>query len=192
MDPNLNPVISTAPAAVIPPVAPIPMGLVAQTMYVGRFILSNPPRATFLFLKSKEAPFIVQFAKYGFCGVVATVSHTAMAWFFSQHWFPAFDGAPKDVLRWNQIYANLWAFPIGNLVAYATNAIWVFTGGRHGRGLEFLLFSLINVVSGVAGIFAGPFLRDALQTGWWAAQLMLIVTSALVNFICRKFIVFRG
>jgi putative flippase GtrA len=54
------------------------------------------------------------------------------------------------------------------------------------------LFSLINVVSGVAGIFAGPFLREALQTGWWAAQLMLIVTSALVNFICRKFIVFKG
>lgn len=197
MDPNLNPAVSTAPTAVNPTLAAatatsIPTGLVAQTIYVGRFILSNRPLTTFHFLKSKEAPFIVQFAKYGFCGVMATVSHTAMAWYFSQHWFPAFDGAPKEVLKWNQIYANLWALPIGNLVAYATNAIWVFTGGRHGRGLEFLLFSLINVVSGVAGIFAGPFLRDALQTGWWAAQLMLIVTSALVNFICRKFIVFKG
>lgn len=181
------------PALLTPakPAPPVPDGLVAQSIHVLRCILTHPPLDTFHYLKSKEAPFVVQFAKYGFCGVVATVSHTAMAWWFSQHWFPAFEGAPKDVLKWNQIYANLWALPIGNAVAYATNAVWVFTGGRHGRWVEFALFSLINVISGVAGIFAGPFLRDALQTGWWVAQLMLIVTSALVNFVCRKFFVFQ-
>lgn len=173
------------------PWPPAPDGLIAQSRHVLRFLFSHPPLETFHYFKSKEAPFVVQFAKYGFCGVVATVTHTAMAWWFSQHWFPAFEGAPRDVLKWNQIYANLWALPIGNVVAYVTNAIWVFTGGRHGRWTEFGLFSLINVISGVAGIFAGPFLRDALHTGWWIAQLMLIVTSALVNFICRKFLVFQ-
>jgi putative flippase GtrA len=169
----------------------VPDGLIAQSLYVLRYLLTHPPRETFHYFKSKEAPFVVQFAKYGFCGVVATASHTAAAWWFSQHWFPAFDGAPKDVLKWNQIYANLWALPIGNVVAYVTNAVWVFTGGRHGRWKEFALFSLINAISGVAGILAGPFLRESLQTDWWIAQLMLIITSALVNFICRKFFVFQ-
>ncbi len=171
--------------------ATVPDGWIAQAIHVLRYVISHPPLESFRYLKSKDAPFIVQFAKYGFCGVVATLSHTAAAWWFSVHWFPAFDGAPKDVLKWNQIYANLWALPIGNMVAYLTNVIWVFTGGRHNRWLEFALFSLVNLVSGVAGILAGPFLRDWLQTGWWIAQLMLIVTSALVNFCCRKFIVFQ-
>lgn len=164
---------------------------VAQAKQVWHYAAHHPPLETFHFLKSKDAPFIVQFAKYGFCGVMATLSHTAAAWWFSKHWFPAFDGAPKDVLKWNQIYANLWALPIGNFVAYFTNVIWVFTSGRHNRWIEFSLFSLVNLISGVAGILAGPFLRSALQTGWWIAQLILILTSALVNFICRKFIVFQ-
>ena len=173
------------------PSVPRPPARRPSRLHVLRYLFTHPPGQTFRYFNSKDAPFLVQFAKYGFCGVVATLSHTAAAWWFSQHWFPAFDGAPKEVLKWNQIYANLWALPIGNLVAYVTNVLWVFTGGRHNRWKEFGLFSLINVVSGVAGILAGPFLRDALHTGWWIAQLMLIVTSALVNFVCRKFFVFQ-
>ena len=168
-----------------------PKGLVGQSLFVLRFALTHSPLATLRYINSKDAPFVIQFAKYGFCGAVATLSHNAAAWWFSTHWFPAFHGAPTDVLKWNQIYANLWALPIGNLVAYATNSLWVFTGGRHSRLKEFTLFSLINLVSGLAGILAGPALRDALHTGWWIAQLMLIVTSALVNFLCRKFLVFQ-
>jgi len=166
-------------------------GLVRQSVEVARFLLTHPPAESLRYLNSKDAPFVVQFAKYGFCGVIATLTHTAAAWYFSKHWFPAFHGAPTDVLKWNQIYANLWALPIGNLVAYATNVLWVFTGGRHSRLFEFTLFSLVNVISGVAGILAGPFLRETLQTGWWVAQSMLIVTSTIVNFLCRKFLVFQ-
>ena len=66
-----------------------------------------------------------------------------------------------------------------------------FTGGRHHRVIEFLIFTAINVVSGAAGIFAGPMLRGVLGTSWWLAQASLIVTSALVNFVCRKFLVFK-
>lgn len=189
-----NPAAATAPsAAADPPIAPAPKGLIAQSLFVLRFALTHPPLTTLRYVNSKDAPFVVQFAKYGFCGVVATLSHTLAAWWFSTHWFPAFHGAPTEVLKWNQIYANLWALPIGNLVAYATNSLWVFTSGRHSRLKEFTLFSLINLVSGLAGIFAGPFLRDAFNsdTGWLVAQLSLIITSTLVNFLCRKFLVFQ-
>jgi putative flippase GtrA len=179
------------PADPHPPHAAAPAGLVAQAVFLLRYLFTHPPGQSLRYFNSKDAPFLIQFAKYGFCGVVATLSHTAAAWWFSRHWFPAFHGAPQDVLQWNQIYANLWALPIGNLVAYATNALWVFSGGRHNRWKEFALFSLINLISGVAGILAGPLLREALQTGWWVAQLMLILTSALVNFVCRKFFVFQ-
>lgn len=163
----------------------------AQSLYVLRYVFTHTWEESFRYLKSTEAPFVVQFVKYGFCGVIALVAHNAAAWWFSRHTFPAFDGAPAETLKWNQIYANLCALPIGNVVAYATNAVWVFTGGRHGRWVEFLLFTLINVISGAAGIFAGPYLRDSLGTDWWVAQATLVVTSALVNFVCRKFLVFQ-
>lgn len=157
---------------------------------VWRFVTTHRLAESWRWLVSKEAPGVVQFAKYGVCGVLATLAHNVAAWWFSRTLFPAFDGAPLETLKWNQIRANLLALPIGNVVAYVANALWVFTGGRHRRSVEFLLFSLVTLLSGAAGILAGPWLRGWLGTGWWAAQLTLIVASVLVNFVCRKFIVF--
>jgi putative flippase GtrA len=104
---------------------------------------------------------------------------------------PAFEGLPQQELAHNQIMANVVALALSNMVAYVTNVLWVFTGGRHNRWIEFGLFTLVNAVSGLAGIFAGPFLRVHLPIGWTVAQAALIITSTLVNFVCRKFLVFQ-
>ena len=165
-------------------------GLTAQIGQVIEHYRTHSLGETVRFLTSKEAPFIVQFAKYGFCGGIAFITHFGIAFWLSKTWFPSFDGLPMAVLKQNQIYANLVALAVSNLVAYVTNVLWVFTGGRHSRLVEFLIFSAVNVVSGTAGIFAGPWLRDIIGTNWWIAQVSLIVTSTLVNFICRKFFVF--
>ncbi len=146
-------------------------------------------------LHMKEAPWLIQFGKYGVCGVAAVVAHTGTVWLIDRHWI-AFTNqmAPdiEDTARSNrQILANLIAFPIGNAVAYASNALWVFTGGRHHRVREFLYFTLISFVSFLAGVLGGPiFVRLGLDPR--LAQLGLILTSALVNYVCRKFLVFKG
>jgi len=146
-------------------------------------------------LHMKEAPWLIQFGKYGLCGVAAVVAHNGVVWLIDRHWIPfTYDSAPGlgDIERSNhQILANLVAFPVGNAVAYATNALWVFTGGRHHRVREFLYFTLISLVSFLAGVFGGPiFVRWGLDPRF--AQLGLILTSAMVNYLCRKFIVFKG
>ncbi len=165
-------------------------GLTAQLGQVVAYHRTHRLGETLAFLASKDAPFIVQFAKYGFCGGIAFITQNVIAYWLSKTYFPAFDGLPVAVLKQNQIYANLVALAASNLVAYITNVLWVFTGGRHSRLVEFLIFSAVNVVSGTAGILAGPWLRDVIGTNWWVAQASLIVTSTLVNFVCRKFFVF--
>jgi len=168
-----------------------PSSLGAQVQTVWAFARRHTVRETYAFLISKEAPFIVQVAKYGFCGVIATIVHNGVAWWLSLSVFPAFEGLEPAELQRNQINANLVALAVSNVVAYVSNALWVFTGGRHGRGVEFLLFSTVTLISGLAGILAGPFLRASLGTNWWIAQLTMIITAALVNFVCRKFFVFQ-
>jgi putative flippase GtrA len=166
-------------------------GILLQIADVWRFVRTHRPIESYRYLISKEAPFIVQFAKYGCCGLLAFLVHNGTAWWLSRTIFPAFHGLEQQVLARNQIYANLVALGISNVVAYVTNVLWVFTSGRHNRLVEFGLFTLVNAISGLAGIFAGPFLRQHLPIGWVAAQAALVVTSAIINFVCRKFLVFQ-
>jgi putative flippase GtrA len=165
--------------------------LASQVREVWGFVRTHRLGESYRYFISRDAPFVVQFVKYGCCGVVAFLSHNVTAWWLSRTWFPAFEGLPQEVLARNQIHANLVALALSNLVAYVTNALWVFTGGRHHRWVEFGLFTLVNAISGAAGIFAGPFLRAHLPIGWTVAQVALILTSTLVNFVCRKFLVFQ-
>jgi putative flippase GtrA len=95
------------------------------------------------------------------------------------------------VLAANHVYANVIGLAVSNVVAYLTNVRWVFTRGRHGRATEFLLFTAVNAVSGSAGLLVGPFLRAHTTMNWWIAQGALIITCVLVNFVCRKFVVFQ-
>jgi putative flippase GtrA len=146
-------------------------------------------------LHMKEAPWLIQFGKYGLCGVAAVVAHNALVYLINAYWIPfTVEAAPEltDAKRSNhQILANLIAFPFGNAVAYATNALWVFTGGRHHRVGGFFYFTAISFVSFLAGVLGGPiFVRVGLNPHF--AQLGLVVTSAMVNYVCRKFFVFKG
>ncbi len=166
-------------------------GFAGQIAEILTHLRTHSLAQSFVWIKGKDAPPLVQFVKYAFCGGVAFVVHNGVAYLLSRTVFPAFDGLSAAELSKNQIHANLVALAVSNVVAYVTNVLWVFTGGRHSRAKEFFLFSLVNAISGVAGIFAGPALRDNLGTNWWIAQASLIVTSTLVNFVCRKFFVFQ-
>ena len=145
-------------------------------------------------LARKDAPWLIQFGKYGVCGVIAVVAHNAVVVWLSYNVIPAVESLIDDDRQRaiNQTINNLIAFPISNIVAYTTNALWVFTGGRHHRVKEFLYFTLISLVSFVAGLVGGPYLVELFGVPFWVSQGGFILTAAVVNFICRKFIVFKG
>ena len=147
-------------------------------------------------LHMKDAPWLIQFGKYGVCGVLAVVFHNALViWLsYKPEWFPAVETlvADNDLRAKNQTINNLIAFPLGNVVAYATNAIWVFTGGRHSRVKEFAFFTFISLISFVAGLIGGPLLVKLFGVPFWVSQVGFVVTAAMVNYVCRKFFIFKG
>jgi putative flippase GtrA len=147
---------------------------------------------------SRDAPVFVQFAKYGACGVIGTAVLIGIVMALSLTVIPAMDGSQidgepiSDALRQRKlIINNVIAFPFANLAVYYLNVWLVFTRGRHSRWKEFGIFTLVAAIGHFAGILAGPFLIQRFGIPTLAAQLSLIITSALVNFLCRKFIVFE-
>lgn len=152
-------------------------------------------RETLKWLPSKEAPATLQFGKYVASGLVSTVVQLAIFTWLSHSYFPAHDylnGPPVsgEVKEKNAIISNLIAFPFSNLCAYFLNILFVFTPGRHSKWFELTLFTGISLASFSAGLLGGPLLISA-GLDPWAAQLGFMITSALVNFACRKYIVFQ-
>lgn len=151
-------------------------------------------RETLIWLKSKDAPVTFQFMKYAALGVFTTLIQVGLFTWFSHGLFPAHDylagGAIPDALKErNAIYSNLLAFPFAMVFNYAANVLFVFTSGRHSRWKEFALFALIASLAFGGGLLCGPALiSHGLDP--WIAQGGLVVGSALVNFVCRKYLVF--
>jgi putative flippase GtrA len=158
-----------------------------------------PDRETLTrWLLTRDTPVFVQFVKYGACGVLATIVLVAIVMTLSATVLPALDHSLVDgepishaLRQRNLILNNVIAFPFANLAAYLLNVWLVFTPGRHARWKEFGIFTLVSAISHFAGVLAGPFLIEPYEIPTLAAQLSLIITSALVNFLCRKFIVFE-
>ena len=174
-------------------------------------------KETLNWFHSKDAPVIVQFGKYAVAGVVATVVSQGLWLALSFTVFPAF--STDEIEGYRQLLAKLhiqvprleiesltltdneralnstisntigWFF--ANIVAYLVNAWWVFEGGRHHRVLEFIYFTIVSGISTIAGIAAGPLLITLFGISTGLSQLSLLVTAVLVNYVCRKFFVFK-
>ena len=83
-----------------------------------------------------------------------------------------------------------WFF--GNLVSYFLNIFWVFESGRHNRIIEIGLFYLISGVSVVMGTGLMGFLIRYYNMQTTYAATAYLVSAILINFVMRKFVIFKG
>lgn len=143
-------------------------------------------------LLSREAPFLIQFGKYGLCGIISVVVLALMIFagevLFPQHFS---EDLPKVTRARNNIVLHLIAFIPSNFTAYFLNRWLVFTPGRHSFAREMILFSLISITSFGAGEFLQYYLVITYGTRQEIAHASFVVSSALVNYACRKFLVFE-
>jgi putative flippase GtrA len=163
------------------------------------FIRSTPPTTIVARIRARDVPSLIQFSTYVMCGLMATVVHTGTVTLLSLTVFPAgkgmiVDGAVLDeaVRKTHLLINNCIGFPLGCIVAYITNILFVFTPGRHSRLKEMAMFF------GVAacGFFPSLWIIDILVGRYGVpsivAQCAFIITSFLVNFFMRKFVIFKG
>ncbi len=164
-----------------------------------RFVIENNTPVIWRALISRDAHPLLQFFKYGMCGVAATVIHQGLFFALAYSFLPAGDGMIVDgkpitneLRYWNGIINNTIAFLPALVFSYWLNARFVFTPGRHKPVMEFALFALVASIGNTAGLIGGPKLIDWFGVPTWVSQLTFIFTSFLVNFLCRKFVIFKS
>jgi putative flippase GtrA len=163
-----------------------------------RFVNDRGIKQTLL---SREVPGLIQFFKYGICGCLALFVHSAIVYTLGLTVNPAIgESVPRGLKETNSMINNSIAFFPSNATAYLLNACFVFTPGRHGKRKEVCLFFLISGISFAAGhltiwaIFRST--DGSFQPADYQANIEhlvnagFVVSSVLVNFVCRKFIVF--
>lgn len=163
------------------------------------FFFKQSPAVIWRRIKGRDMPWIVQLAVYGFCGVMATVVAVAQIVLLSKTIIPAYEGmtvdgvAITDALRaTNLLINNTIAFLTTNVFVYFMNVMLVFKRGRHHPWMEFLYFTLINGLSFGLSQVAGPWLVHQFGVGTNVAIATNTVFAALINFVARKFFVFKG
>ncbi len=163
-----------------------------------RFIRANDWRTIRdAFLRRDAHPFL-QFVKYGLAGVVAALAHNGLVLVLTLTVLPAgkgmlIDGQVLDEVVRNRhlLWANTLAWPVGTVVAYVMNTTFVFTPGRHSKLVEAGLFALVGALGFFPGLLVVDWLAGHLGLPSTVAQLGFILTSVAVNFLCRKFLIFK-
>ena len=155
---------------------------------------------------SHDASPLAQFVKYALAGGVATVTHILIFFVVGFFLFPCVN--KEDILvrlfrlkapevdegrrARHAVYSNILAFFVSNTVCYVINRLFVFQPGRHSVVVEFLLFLVVSAVSmGIGTTVMGELIkRLRMQTTY--AFGANILSSLAINYVMRKFFVFKG
>ena len=158
------------------------------------------------FLKNKDH-IGVQFIKYAFCGGVAVFADIVA--FFLLAWlvFPALTSDETIVKLFhldivevpdseffrilNLCIGKTLAFFISNTVAYLLNILFVFRSGKHSRLKEMGLFYLVSGISVGIGIALGALITFFFHSDGIVFYLTTAISTMLINFVARKFIIFK-
>ena len=83
-------------------------------------------------------------------------------------------------------------FVASNFTAYVLNVLWVFRPGRHNRRTEITLFYLVSISSFLIGTGLGWALISFFGLSTTQAYAANLVSAVLINYFCRKYLVFHG
>ncbi len=148
----------------------------------------------------------IQFLKYVVCG--GTAMAVDMVIFFLVAWllFPALTEndvlvrlfnldivvIPEYLRTINFCLANVIAFMFSNLTAYILNVLFVFKAGKHNRRKEVGLFYLMSAISVGIGVGVGVVLIQGFGLSTFFSYIAKAVSTTLINYAARKFIIFHG
>lgn len=157
------------------------------------------------FLQRDAGP-LVQFVKYSLAGGVATAVDMAVFFFLAWRIFPALRENDPIVTRLHLtvhhveeqqrsrrfIICTAFAFLFSNLTAYLINIFWVFEPGKYHWLVELALFYAVSGVSICVGTFLGWSMIRYLHFSTTFSYAGKLIASLLINYVCRKYFVFKG
>lgn len=157
-------------------------------------------------LTQRKASLPIQFLKYSISGCVAVAVHIVAFYLFSWLIMPALKEddivvkilnlsvtVMSDTVRArNAMINNCLAFIFSNFAAYILNVAWVFESGRHKRWLELTMFYAVSAISVAIGTVVLGLLIKYVGSSTTLAFAADIVAAASVNFVVRKYYIFKG
>ena len=159
-------------------------------------------------MKSEELKkWAIQFIKYGLSGGIATAVHLTIFYLMAILVLPALSAGdpalkllglqpPPDMdshtRAMRALVDNSVGFVVSNLTAYILNVMWVFKGGRHHWLIEIGLFYAVSAVSLLIGMGLQTWLIVSHGLSTSVAFFANIVTSLMINYAMRKFVIFKG
>jgi len=149
---------------------------------------------------------LIQFIKYALAGGLATITQIVIFHFVAWKLFPSLqenDHAVRffqlsirevnDTIRArNSMIGNFLSFLVANMVAYITNILWVFEGGKYNVVIEILLFYAVSGISIFLGTILMGFLIKRFGILTTYAFGSNIVTAVMINYAVRKYFIFNG
>jgi putative flippase GtrA len=156
------------------------------------------------FMRKESGP-LVQFIKYGIAGGIATVTHITAFYLSACLVFPALNEADpavrllgfpvaevsEAIRARNALAGNVLAFFFSNITAYLINILWVFESGRHHRILEILMFLGVSAISMFIGTSVMTFLIAYFGMTTTAAFGANVVSAVMINYVVRKYFIFK-
>lgn len=150
-----------------------------------------------------------QVFKYGLIGVLATVVNFVVAEACAVFAWPclglddplvrhgllsvADSALVTDAVRATRaVYCNVAGFFVANVVCYVLNRKFVFTPGRHHWTLEYLLFLAGSGFAIACGSLAIWILVRSYGMTTTYSFVINVFVSVAVNFVVRKYFVFKG
>lgn len=148
----------------------------------------------------------IQFIKYVVCGGLAFSVDYLIFNFAAIRIFPALEpddfvarllGLSLDPISESMRLRNYWicisaGFVVSNIVAYVTNVLFVFKGGKHKMQHEVALFFTVSFVAFFLSSLTGDLLIRFFAVQTSVSKLVAIFFAVLINYTGRKFFIFHG
>ena len=143
-------------------------------------------------IRNRDTRPFFQIIRYGVVGVSATLIDVAIFAGLSQWVWPAIDQELGNQLRADRSTINsAIAFFIANIYTYIINHKFVFVPGRHRPSVEFFIFVGVSALSLLLGLWAMRYLINVYSVPTYSAKGVAIAVSILINYVCRRFLVFK-
>lgn len=159
-----------------------------------QFFRENDLRTIVRRISSRDTHPLIQFIKYAVCGVIALSTHTLLFALLIKFFYPELADTSRD--PWQRALDSFEPtaiiFMLVNVLVYWLNTRWVFTQGKHSMLVEFLLFTVVNMPGALAGSLGQAALIRYFNWHPLLAMLGFVVPNVLINYLCRKFVIFKN
>ena len=134
---------------------------------------------------------VLQFSRYVVVGLLGSAIYAVVFACLNETVFPV-DDAQLSKRGLNYVVANGCAFICSSVFVFIQNRGWVFQSNASSYGRQLFMFYVVAFAAWAVGTPVGALLVTASRWNEYLALAVTVSISTFVNYIGRRYIVFRA